>query len=84
MIEVTELRKQTRVCLSTQREDELMPEAFLKAALENFFNRPVPVAEVLLALRWNEARGWAERRWNKDHERDEWKLTSAGYTKEGL
>lgn len=84
MIEATELRKQARVFLGTRGEDELVPEPLLHAALEKFFNRKVTAAELLLALRWNAARGWAEKLWNEDDERDEWKLTDKGRVKEGL
>jgi len=84
MIDPTELRIAVRTMLATRRADELVPEPLLHAALEKFFNRRVEAGEMARALEWNKARGWAESRWNDDHERDEWKLTERGRTKEGL
>ena len=85
MIAETELRKQVRVILSTRPGDELLPEDYLHVALERFFGRgKVAVAAMMLALHWNESRGWAEKRRNRDEERDEWKLTETGRVKEGL
>lgn len=84
MIEATELRKQVRVVLSTRGDDESLSEPFINTALNRFFPESVRAADMMLALRWNEARGWVTKRRNADEERDEWKLTNAGRVKEGL
>ncbi len=85
MIDATELRIQVRTVLSSRPADETMAEEHVFLALEKFFGKGrVTVAAMMLALAWNEARGWAEKRRNADWERDEWKLTEKGRVKEGL
>lgn len=84
MIDATQLRKQVRATLGTRGEDETMPEPLLLASLCSFFGTSIKAHDMMLALRWNEARGLAEKIRNSDEERDEWKLTERGRVKEGL
>jgi hypothetical protein len=84
VIEQTELRKQVRKVLSAIPADRTMSEGYVAAAVARFFPEPVPAADIVFALQWNEARGWVDRRWNGDEERDEWMLTHRGRIKEGL
>ena len=85
MIDATELRAQVRVILATRLADETIAEAYILAALDKFFGKGrVKAQDMMRALQWNEARGWAATRWNADYERDEWKLSDRGRVKEGL
>ena len=84
MIDPVELRAQARVVLSAKDADTPVPEVYILAALKRFFPEPVKSTEMMLALRWNEARGWAESRWNADDETQEWLLTERGRVKEGV
>lgn len=84
MIDATEIRRQVRAVLSTQPADAPMSEGYLLAGLRRFFPESVSAAEMATALQWNEARGWAEKRWNADEEKFEWLLNHRGRVKEGV
>jgi len=84
MIDPIELRNQVRVVLSAKDADTPVPEGYILAALKRFFPEPVKSTEMMLALRWNEARGWVESRFNRDEEAMEWLLTDLGRVKEGV
>ncbi len=84
MIDPLELRQQVRRVLSAASNDTRLSEPYVLAGLQRFFPTPVKTKEMMDALAWNEARGWAEKFFNPDEDRDEWKLTPRGRTKEGL
>jgi hypothetical protein len=83
MIDETEIRNQVRVFLAV-RPEEPMAEPYLLLGLNQFFPEEIKAAEMMTALRWNEARGFVERLFNRRLSRDEWKLTKRGLREEGL
>jgi hypothetical protein len=83
MIDEVEIRNQVRAFLAT-RAKEPMAEPYLLLALNKFFPEKVKAGEMMLALYWNEARGFVERLHNGKLAREEWKLTERGLREEGL
>jgi len=84
MIDPNQLRQRVRAVLAAAGRDQRLCEAYIHAALARFFPEPVPVPAMMEALRFNADRGWAEKFWNDDEQRDEWQLTGRGRIKEGL
>ena len=84
MIDAAELRRQVRVILSARPAATLTAEGYIAAGLSRFFPERIHASDMQSALEWNEARGWVEKRWNADEERNEWMLSGRGRIKEGL
>lgn len=84
MTDPIELRKQVRRVLASSPDLRPISVEYIVAACVRFFPEAPRLAEIILALRWNEARGYAERRYDSDEERDEWLLSETGKVKEGV
>ena len=79
------MRKQLRVVMSALPPGhQRVTEEFLVAQLNRFFPETILVTELLVALQWNQGKGFVDYHFNSDSERNEWFLTESGRQKEGL